>query len=541
MRILRNGLMAKLVAVISVGMLMLMAAYGYAAYRADRAIQQYENLINLQINNERQILHIQTQFKIQVQEWKDTLIRGKDPAMLKKYWGKFSDKEDWVHRRTEQLLATMQNQEAKGLLKRFLQAHEHMSEAYRSGFDGFKSAGFNTQAGDRLVKGIDREPTQLLGKAAAVLAKSVATASASATTEAQSAMRSSAILVALVVILSFVSVVMSIRGLILKPIDVVVAGLGRLASGDFTTPVHLNRSDEIGQLAKSTEHIRKELGFAIGQVVESSDTLAKEAAQLANVSATTTRTVAEQHHETDMVATSINEMTATVSEVARSAAYAAESAQKADAQAGEGQRTVSETVERIDSLATETERSAKAINKLNEDSQNISGVLEVIHGVAEQTNLLALNAAIEAARAGENGRGFAVVADEVRTLAQRTQQSTQEIQSLIEELQQGSGAAVKAMNDNLVHAKDAVAQARHAGEALMAITDAVGQISDMNTQIASASEEQGAVAEEINRNIHKISQIAEGSAGGAKQITSVSAELSGLAGRLKQLTQGFTL
>ncbi|MEW6648491.1 MAG: methyl-accepting chemotaxis protein [Pseudomonadota bacterium] len=198
-----------------------------------------------------------------------------------------------------------------------------------------------------------------------------------------------------------------------------------------------------------------------------------------------------------------------------------------------------QTIRAINTLAGEVEQAASAMQQLESDSRNIGAVLDVIRGVAEQTNLLALNAAIEAARAGEQGRGFAVVADEVRVLAQRTQKSTQEIESMIGQLQEAAVAAARTMEKGRARAQETVTQARSAGESLDAIASAVGVISDMNTQIASAVEEQSAVAEELNKNISNISHIAEMSAEGSHQTAAASADIRRLADELEALVGRF--
>ncbi|MDH5436924.1 MAG: methyl-accepting chemotaxis protein, partial [Gammaproteobacteria bacterium] len=223
----------------------------------------------------------------------------------------------------------------------------------------------------------------------------------------------------------------------------------------------------------------------------------------------TSQGIAQQHNEIDQVATAMNEMMATVQEIAKSAASASESAHEADSEADKGKVVVTEAMGAMSLLSDQIQNSSSAVASLAADSQAIGSVLEVIRGIAEQTNLLALNAAIEAARAGEQGRGFAVVADEVRTLASRTQQSTQEIQQMIERLQQGAINAVETMEKGKEQSVKSEELVENAVESLAMIAGSVAMINTMNAQIASAAEEQGAVAEDINKNIVNISQVAQ--------------------------------
>jgi len=249
--------------------------------------------------------------------------------------------------------------------------------------------------------------------------------------------------------------------------------------------------------------------------------------------------VHQQQSEVNQVATAMNEMSATVQEVASNASHAAQAAQDASEQAGEGLKVVDHTISSINNLANAVEEASGVINQLESDTDNIGVVLEVIRGISEQTNLLALNAAIEAARAGEQGRGFAVVADEVRTLASRTQESTLEIRSMIESLQSGSTQAVEVMTKGKEQAAISVGHAQKAGESLNGITQAVSSISDMNTQIATAAEEQTAVAEEINQNIVNISQLGEQAVSGAQQTSDASEELARLSNELQMMVGQF--
>jgi methyl-accepting chemotaxis protein len=239
------------------------------------------------------------------------------------------------------------------------------------------------------------------------------------------------------------------------------------------------------------------------------------------------------------VATAINQMSAKVQEVARNAVEAASAAQQADQTFNEGKLVVDRVIGAIGDLSNEVEKASGVIKQLETESNNIGSVLDVIKSIAEQTNLLALNAAIEAARAGEQGRGFAVVADEVRTLAGRTQSSTQEIEEMISKLQAGTSNAVKVMDQGMSMSRVGVDQAALAGEALQTINTAVEHISVMNSQIASAAEEQSSVTEEINRSIISINQVADQTSSGAQQTAAASDDLAKLTEQLKGLVDHF--
>ena len=251
--------------------------------------------------------------------------------------------------------------------------------------------------------------------------------------------------------------------------------------------------------------------------------------------------VTRQQMETDQIATAINEMTATVQEVARSATDAAAAAAQADKEANTGKGVVGQTISSIQALAENVGEAADVIQKLEGNTTEIGAVLDVIKGIADQTNLLALNAAIEAARAGEQGRGFAVVADEVRTLASRTQSSTEEINNMIEKLQSGAKNAVRVMEIGRQQAQQGVEQASRAGDSLASITLSVATINDMNTQIAGAAEEQSKVAEEINRNVVNISQVADETANNVSQVADQSSELGNLAHALTTEVERFKI
>ncbi len=332
-----------------------------------------------------------------------------------------------------------------------------------------------------------------------------------------------------------------IASIVVKPINQAVSAMQDIAEGegDLTHRLTVRGTDEVAQLAQAFNAFADQVRDTIQQVTGATSQLASAAEEMSHITGETSSGVQRQRSETELVATAMNEMTATVQEVARNAESAAEAAQSADAQAEDGQQVVQKTVSAIDGLAGEVEKAAEVIQRLEKDSEQIGTVLEVIRGIAEQTNLLALNAAIEAARAGEQGRGFAVVADEVRSLASRTQTSTQEIQEMIERLQGGARDAVAVMEGGRSRAKTSVDAAGKAGAALEAITGAVNAITTMNNQIAEAARQQGHVAEEINQNVINISQVADESASGADQLAQASGDLAGLSHDLQNLVGRF--
>jgi methyl-accepting chemotaxis protein len=310
-------------------------------------------------------------------------------------------------------------------------------------------------------------------------------------------------------------------------------------SNDLTLRSEVNSKDELGDMARAFNAMLEKFEALIKQVSSSSTQLATASEKISVVAQDSAKNVEQQRMETAMVATAINEMTATVHEVAQNAQNASGAAASADNEAQSGKVVVNQTTLIIEQLASEVEDAATVIYGVEEDSKSIGTVLDVIKNIAEQTNLLALNAAIEAARAGEQGRGFAVVADEVRILASRTQESSSEIESMIAQLQSGSKHAVEVMEQGRNQAKEGAEMAREAASSLDSIVHSIVSINEMNTQIAVAVEEQSAVSEEINKNVVNISQISELTASGSEQITSASAELSRLAIDLQRLIEQF--
>ena len=326
---------------------------------------------------------------------------------------------------------------------------------------------------------------------------------------------------------------------ITRPIQETLAVVERIASGDLSHNIQVTRRDELGVLQQGIQRMGTTLRELISGIRDGVTQIASAAEELSAVTEQTSAGVNSQKIETDQVATAMHEMTATVQEVARNAEQASLAAADADGQARAGDKVVAEAIAQIERLAAEVARSTDAMAHLQQESNKIGSVMDVIKAVAEQTNLLALNAAIEAARAGEAGRGFAVVADEVRGLAQRTQKSTEEIEGLVAGLQNGTQQVANVMNNSRSLTDSSVELTRKAGASLENITRTVSNIQSMNQQIAAAAEQQSAVAEEISRSIVNVRDVSEQTATASDETAKSSVELARLGSQLQQMVSHF--
>ena len=326
---------------------------------------------------------------------------------------------------------------------------------------------------------------------------------------------------------------------ITRPLQETLAVVERIASGDLSHNIQVTRRDELGVLQQGIQRMGSTLRELISGIRDGVTQIASAAEELSAVTEQTSAGVNSQKIETDQVATAMHEMTATVQEVARNAEQASQAASTADGQAREGDKVVAEAIAQIERLADEVARSTDAMAHLQQESNKIGSVMDVIKAVAEQTNLLALNAAIEAARAGEAGRGFAVVADEVRGLAQRTQKSTEEIEGLVAGLQNGTQQVATVMNNSRSLTDSSVELTRKAGVSLENITRTVSNIQSMNQQIAAAAEQQSAVAEEISRSIVNVRDVSEQTATASDETAKSSVELARLGSQLQQMVSHF--
>jgi len=329
-------------------------------------------------------------------------------------------------------------------------------------------------------------------------------------------------------------------GLLANPILEISNFITHIATKlDLTERIKMDREDEIGDAASALNNLLQTFQQGMNEVADASYQIAAASEQTSVITASSSQAIQAQQTEITAIVTAMNGLIATVSEISKNTTDTSSASNEANGHVDTGSKSMAETINLIQELATTIEKSSRVVGDLAQRSSDISTVLEVINGIAEQTNLLALNAAIEAARAGEHGRGFSVVADEVRTLASRTKDSTSEISTMIELLQQGSKEAVTSMDQSTNHAEQAVSQANETGEAFSTIEEVIYRINNMSTQIATSAKEQGIVSEDINQNIVRINEITEQTAEGAAQTSIASDDLARLASGLNTLVQRF--
>ncbi|MFJ3484157.1 methyl-accepting chemotaxis protein [Pseudomonas sp. NPDC090202] len=405
------------------------------------------------------------------------------------------------------------------------------------------NAGEATQAYTVLSEQLAPEGSRLDSHLRALIGFSQKGADAAAKDAAALYERTQLIVIATIVVSLIITLLLALAltRSIVRPIRQALGVAQTIAAGDLTRPIVHEGRDEPAQLLEALSAMQQNLRSTIRGISESSQQLASAAEEMSSVMEQSTRSLQAQNDEIELAATAVTQMSTAVDEVASNAVSTSEASKASDADSQHGHRQVTETIESIQGLVGEVMNASTQAQGLATQAQDISKVLEVIRGIAGQTNLLALNAAIEAARAGEAGRGFAVVADEVRSLAQRTQDSTQEIEQMISSIQSGTQDTVGAMQNSASQAEQTLQRASSAGQALEKITAAISQINQRNLVIASAAEQQSLVAREVDRSLVNIRDLSTQTAAGATQTSAASQELSRLAVDLNGLVMRFVL
>ena len=538
---LLSSLQTRLRVFVGGGILLLLLVSTLAVLQLKIHINEYHQLVIGNLEHARQLQELNLNHKLQVQEWNILLLRGKDPEKYQKYWGVVEKLQAEIQNSAKNLTEILPKDDSNKLLQEFLSAHAAAFTQYKAGAQAFSEAGFDSNVGDKAVAGIDREPSRMLQESALFVDKKGDDTAKEIHTSSSSIIFWSEILVIGTGLAILFLVWITVNNGLVLPLLSINEHLKALTRGQFKHYLQLHQTGEMGELNDNINRVQVSIVAVLDTLKNSSATLSTSSNQLNQTAKTIANATQDTHASTDQMATALHEMSGTVQAVANNASSAAEAANVADSSARKGLEVMGNTINAIGQLSHEVDNVSSAMIKLESETARIGSVLDVIKSVAEQTNLLALNAAIEAARAGEQGRGFAVVADEVRSLAKRTQESTAEIQQIIEAVQNGASLAMQAMRVSQSKTQTTMEMASQAGQAIDAISTAVARIQTMNIQIATAAEEQSYVAEEINRNVVRIVEMVDNTNTQAQKSTQIAIALDGSSRDLEKQISQFSL
>jgi methyl-accepting chemotaxis protein-1 (serine sensor receptor) len=458
------------------------------------SLQELDRVAREDFDTQQGILRTEVNFKTQVQEWKNLLLRGKTSADFDRHWKAFEEQEKKTQTLARESLATAPDEEVRKLIEQFLDQHKRAAEGYRKGMEAFKAANFDDSVGDKAVAGIDRGPAQTLVAAEKTANELGAKRVADAVKGAETAYRVAIVIILLAMLAALVALWYFVRRAVLQPLDEAAAHAERIAQGDLSAEIRSRTNDEAGQLLRALGRMSGGLSEVVMKVRQSAESVVTASNQVAAGTTDLSQRTEEQASSLEETAASMEELASTVKQNADNARQADELARTASKRAEQG--------------GTEVVRVVVTMNEISDSASKIADIISVIDGIAFQTNILALNAAVEAARAGEQGRGFAVVASEVRALAQRSAQAAKEIKDLIGESVQKVDTGTKLVEQ--------------AGETIQSLVIDVKQVSDLMRQIAEASAEQSRGVQQVNKTVTEMDKVVQQNASAVQESASAA-------------------
>lgn len=516
----------------AIGILALISVTTILSLRND--LREYDFVVNTEIRSAQIADQMNIEFKRQVQEWKNVLIRGSDDGQREKYWGRFQGQESKIQALGKELLPLLSGSpEQATQASDFLASHKNMGSAYRRGFNEFVDANYSHTVGDKAVSGIDREPSARLDELSNVLTESADRHGQILQTTARQLVQISIISVVGISVVLIVMVYLLIGKFISRPLEATAQELKTIASGDLTSKPSASGLGEIGLINDAAAKLHQQLTQLIGGLQKSADELSNASERLNQNSQQQSNSADMQQQQTGQASTAVEELSRSAAEIARSANETSDSTQQTTESAATGAKQMDSVNGLMGQLRNDIESASTAVGDLSKRVSRVDEVMTVISGIAEQTNLLALNAAIEAARAGEQGRGFAVVADEVRALAQKTQESTSEIAEVLAGLRQGSESTVQAMQNGQNKTDEVVTNISEVADRWQNLASAIHDIATLNATVASTANEQTTVSEEIASLITDLHSAAQELQEQAEESAQSSSTLDVLAKQLR--------
>ncbi|RZL09812.1 MAG: HAMP domain-containing protein [Rubrivivax sp.] len=484
-------------------LLLLLAAALFGIHQLNQSLSLYGTVVQAHVAHERAVKQIESEFKTQVQEWKNTLLRGQQPEPLAKYWAAFQESEGKVAQDAQTLVSQLPEGPSKALMAQFVQAHARMGQDYRTAYGQFVASGHLAPVGDAAVKGMDRAPAQFLAQASERVAADSADVATAAT---EGARRATVLSLSVMLVVSVLGVVFGVlvSRSIIQPIDRAVSLSKSVAGGDLTQAIQVKGHDEVADLLNALRDMQHKLAQIVQNVRLNAESVATASEQISHGNHDLASRTEEQASALQQTASSMDQISATVKLNADNALQANQLAQGASAVAVKGGSVVGEVVE--------------TMRGINDSSRQIVDIIGVIDGIAFQTNILALNAAVEAARAGEQGRGFAVVASEVRSLAQRSASAAKEIKGLI-----GTSVERVEMGSQLVD-RAGVTMAEVVS-AIERVTTIMGEISTANREQSSGVAQIGQAVQQMDHSTQQNAALVEEGAAAAEQLKNQARQL----------------